>query len=66
METDDPDDFARWIASWEDLMEFQVAPVVSSAEAAARARVRVGAPDRRVEQTPALNPRKRSLAPVAG
>ena len=36
METDDPGLFDTWIASWADLAEFEVVPVVGSAEAAAR------------------------------
>jgi len=35
METDDPRLFGEWIASWCDLAEFEVVPVVASAEAAA-------------------------------
>jgi Domain of unknown function (DUF3303) len=38
METEDPATFERWIAEWSDLVEFEVVPVVSSAEAAARAK----------------------------
>jgi hypothetical protein len=37
METDDADLFDAWIARWDDLMEFEIVPVVSSAEASARA-----------------------------
>ena len=37
METDDADLFRAWIASWADLMEFEVVPVVSSAQARERA-----------------------------
>lgn len=37
METDDPALFAEWIARWSDLTEFEVVPVLSSAEAAGRA-----------------------------
>ena len=37
METDDPSLFDRWIDSWRDLAEFEIVPVVSSAEASARA-----------------------------
>jgi hypothetical protein len=36
METDDPALFAEWIAGWSDLAEFEVVPVLSSTEAAAR------------------------------
>ena len=32
METDDLSLFQRWIASWTDLVEFEIVPVVSSAE----------------------------------
>ena len=38
METDEPALFAAWIERWNDLVEFEVVPVVTSAEAAARAR----------------------------
>jgi len=37
METDDPSLFDAWIACWDDLTAFEVVPVLSSAEAAARA-----------------------------
>ena len=37
METDDPGLFDEWTANWSDLVEFEIVPVVSSAEAAARA-----------------------------
>jgi hypothetical protein len=36
METDDPSLFDGWIASWGDLAEFEVVPVIDSAAAAAR------------------------------
>jgi hypothetical protein len=36
METDDPALFDAWTRRWRDLVEFQVFPVVGSAEAAAR------------------------------
>ena len=32
MECDDPILFQQWIANWHDLMEFEIAPVVPSAE----------------------------------
>jgi Protein of unknown function (DUF3303) len=35
MECDDPRLFDRWIAQWSDLVEFEVIPVVTSAEARA-------------------------------
>ena len=35
METDDPSLLEAWIAAWSDLVEFEVVPVISSAEAAA-------------------------------
>ena len=37
METDEPALFDRWIAQWPDLADFEVVPVVASAEAARRA-----------------------------
>jgi hypothetical protein len=37
METEDPDLFAEWTARWADLAEFEVVPVIGSAEASARA-----------------------------
>jgi hypothetical protein len=37
METDDRRLLDRWIRSWEDLVAFEVVPVVTSAEAVARA-----------------------------
>ena len=36
METDDPALFDRWIAAWDDLAQFEVVPVISSADASAR------------------------------
>jgi hypothetical protein len=36
METDDASLFVTWIERWHDLVEFEVLPVISSAEAAAR------------------------------
>lgn len=36
METDDPSLFGEWTANWSDLAEFEVVPVITSAEAAAR------------------------------
>lgn len=37
METDDARLFEPWIAAWSDLMQFEVVPVIASAEAAERA-----------------------------
>ena len=37
MEADDPALFDEWIANWNDLGEFEVVPVIGSAEASARA-----------------------------
>ncbi len=37
METDDPSLFERWTAQWDDLGEFEIVPVLASAEAAERA-----------------------------
>jgi hypothetical protein len=34
METDDPSLFEPWIAAWSDLADFEVVPVIGSAEAA--------------------------------
>jgi Domain of unknown function (DUF3303) len=39
METDDPGLFEPWIAAWSDLASFEIHPVLSSAEAAARVRI---------------------------
>ena len=36
METDDPVLFDEWIARWADLAEFEIVPVLRSAEAAER------------------------------
>ena len=36
METEDPNVFDEWIARWSDLAEFEVVPVIDSAEVAAR------------------------------
>ena len=35
MESDDPSLLAQWMKCWEDLTEFEIVPVVTSAEAAA-------------------------------
>jgi hypothetical protein len=37
METEDPSLFAEWTAQWDDLAEFEVVPVIGSAEASTRA-----------------------------
>jgi hypothetical protein len=37
METDDTALLEQWMATWSDLVEFEVHPVISSAEAAERA-----------------------------
>jgi hypothetical protein len=37
METDDPNLFDEWMANWSDIGEFEVVPVIDSAEAAERA-----------------------------
>jgi hypothetical protein len=37
MEADNPALFDEWIAKWSDIGEFEVVPVISSAEASARA-----------------------------
>lgn len=36
MEADDPKLLSEWIANWSDLTDFEVVPVISSSEAAAR------------------------------
>ncbi len=36
MECDDPDLLRQWIAHWEDIVEFEVIPVMTSAEASAK------------------------------
>ena len=36
METDDPSLFDVWIEPWQDLAQFEIVPVIGSAEAAAR------------------------------
>jgi hypothetical protein len=36
MDCDDPSLLTQWMAHWEDLVEFDVMPVVTSAEAATR------------------------------
>jgi hypothetical protein len=37
MQTDDPALIDRWMAEWDDLVRFEVVPLVSSSEAARRA-----------------------------
>lgn len=36
MKTDDPSLFSEWITKWSDLVTFEIVPVISSTEAAAR------------------------------
>ncbi|HEX8285015.1 MAG TPA: DUF3303 family protein [Pyrinomonadaceae bacterium] len=36
MECEDPSLFREWVARWEDLVEFEIVPVVTSREAADR------------------------------
>jgi len=36
METETPTLFDQWIANWSDLVEFEIVPVISSAEATSR------------------------------
>lgn len=36
METDDPNLFAAWTENWDDLVDFEIIPIISSAEAANR------------------------------
>jgi len=37
METDDADSFVEWTRNWDDLVDFEIVPTVSSAEARSRA-----------------------------
>jgi Protein of unknown function (DUF3303) len=37
METDEPTLFEQWTSHWDDLGEFEIVPVIGSAEAAAKA-----------------------------
>jgi hypothetical protein len=36
METDEPRLFDEWVASWSDLVDFEIVPVISSQDAAGR------------------------------
>ena len=36
MECDDPRDLEQWMAQWRDLTDFEILPVITSAEAAAQ------------------------------
>jgi AAA+ superfamily predicted ATPase len=36
METDEPNLFDEWTANWDDIVEFEVVPVIRSSEAAQR------------------------------
>lgn len=36
METDEPQLLQQWMAQWSDIVDFEVIPVITSAEAAAR------------------------------
>jgi hypothetical protein len=38
METEDPHLFDEWIAQWTDLADFEIVPVIDTAEAARRSR----------------------------
>jgi uncharacterized protein DUF3303 len=37
METDDPNALDEWMGEWSDLVRFEIVPLISSSEAAARA-----------------------------
>ena len=37
METDEPQLFDEWVASWSDLVDFEIVPVIGSQDAAGRA-----------------------------
>jgi Protein of unknown function (DUF3303) len=39
METEEPSLFDQWVANWDDLVEFEIVPVISSEEAARRVNV---------------------------
>ena len=41
METEDPESLDAWLANWNDLVEFEVYPVISSQEAAERVSLRL-------------------------
>jgi hypothetical protein len=41
METDDPDLLDKWIANWQDIVDFEVFPVMTSQEATAKLSGRV-------------------------
>jgi hypothetical protein len=47
METDDPKLLDAWIAAWRDLVDFEVVPVLTSVEAAARVDARTPRATRR-------------------
>jgi Protein of unknown function (DUF3303) len=47
METDEPTLFSSWIANWNDIIEFEIIPVIGSAEAAQNAGVIQLGPARR-------------------
>jgi Protein of unknown function (DUF3303) len=36
METENPNLFDEWLASWRDLVDFEIVPVITSSDAAAR------------------------------
>lgn len=46
MECEDPELLARWTARWKDLIEFEIIPVVTSAEALAAVGPRIEQEDR--------------------
>jgi hypothetical protein len=46
METDDADLLREWTSRWDDLVEFEIVPVIDSAGAAAKARTNTPADDR--------------------
>jgi hypothetical protein len=47
MECDNPDLLARWTSRWQDLIDFEIIPVVTSAEAVAAITPRLAQEDRR-------------------
>ena len=47
MEADDPELFDEWTARWNDLVDFEIVPVVDSREAGARAFAETSDPEQR-------------------
>ena len=47
MDADDPELFDEWTARWNDLVDFEIVPVMDSREATARASAETGDPEQR-------------------